>query len=746
MKRRTRIPRAMVAIGLRYPKGVLLFWLSISLLSMMSLTRLVIETSTNSILNRTSPEWKFYKDSQERFGGDEIISILIDSKAEYDIPALNDIRSLSDSLKEIPGVWRVDSLSTVPLIRIDADGNLAIDPVLAREVVGEGISYTQLVEDIRRDRIAPRLLISEDGRYLALNLILESGTEGEYENILNEVESRLEDRPAWVSGVPIFRRETDAWTRRELIRLVPVTVVVIAILSVSMLRQPMISLLPLATSGIGSLALLSIMALSGTPLTISTVILPSVMLALGCAYSMHLFTGLSETASYEERVAILGELATPIALSGLTTAIGFLAIGFVKIESIQDVARFGALGVVVVLCVTLTMIPALVVRISPSNFRTTLNRRTTEAIARRLVRFASRRRKSVVCVWVLAVSIAGIGLLRLSVQTDVILWFPEEHNIRLSYDAIRTHLSGISPMNVVISGGEPGAMTSPEGFQAISGLANHLEGLDEVGRALSYAEPIIQLATVLGNAVPTTRSQVEQYLLLLESSEIIGDLITSDRSMANISLRVNENGSDRLLGISEKVDVWWKENGPAAYDAKTTGVMFEFARSQQAITIGQIQGLLFVLVAVGLILVAYFRHAGLAAAALVVNAIPIILGFGAMGFLAIPIDAGTVVVGSIAFGIGVDDTIHTAAEYSSRIARGTEPSQAIFETYARVFRPVVYTTGVVVGGFLVLGFSEFALIRNLGMTTAAVMVVCLVADILLFPSLLFFVQKDPSDR
>jgi len=148
-----------------------------------------------------------------------------------------------------------------------------------------------------------------------------------------------------------------------------------------------------------------------------------------------------------------------------------------------------------------------------------------------------------------------------------------------------------------------------------------------------------------------------------------------------------------------------------------------------------------VLFTVGLILVAFFRQFGLALAGLAVNAIPILLGFGAMGLLGIPIDAGTVVVGSIAFGIAVDDTIHTATEFSNRIESGEDSGQAIVSTYSRVLRPIAFTTAVVSVGFVVLGLSEFALIRNLGLITAAVMVACLLADLFLFPALLLLLHR-----
>jgi predicted RND superfamily exporter protein len=131
-----------------------------------------------------------------------------------------------------------------------------------------------------------------------------------------------------------------------------------------------------------------------------------------------------------------------------------------------------------------------------------------------------------------------------------------------------------------------------------------------------------------------------------------------------------------------------------------------------------------------------FRSIGLAAVTLISNAVPIAMGFGMMGLLGLPVDAGTVVVGCIAFGIGVDDTIHTATEFATKSVTCSDRRQVIIDSYVRVLPAIVTTTVVVSVGFFLLGTSSFALIRNLGLITAGVLVLCLVADVFLLPSLL----------
>ena len=94
--------------------------------------------------------------------------------------------------------------------------------------------------------------------------------------------------------------------------------------------------------------------------------------------------------------------------------------------------------------------------------------------------------------------------------------------------------------------------------------------------------------------------------------------------------------------------------------------------------------------------------------------------------------------------VAVDDTIHTVTGYYRGRELGEPPAQALLRAFRRVLPPVVYTTIVIALGFAVLGLSSFTFTRNLGLLTAGIMVLCLLADLLLLPALL--VKLDNSHK
>jgi predicted RND superfamily exporter protein len=363
----------------------------------------------------------------------------------------------------------------------------------------------------------------------------------------------------------------------------------------------------------------------------------------------------------------------------------------------------------------------------------------------RLLSFVSDYRWVVIGGSAVVMAVVGIGIKKVEVETDVIVWFSRDHPIRLAYGAIRERFSGISPINLVVEAPAGRSVTEPLVVQRLEELTRFLEATPEVGKAISLADPVAQMhegfAGVPGTPLPTRHDLIEQYLLLLEAKPQIQDLVTTDRGRANVLMRVNDNGSSSLLEVAAEAEDWWSSNGVDGYSARATGIMYEFARAEDEIARGQIRGLGFALIAVAVVLFAVLGSVRLALISLVPNALPVAVAFGLMGYLGIALDAGTIVVGNLALGIAVDDTLHVANRFHSRVEAGESPLEALHWALERVLSPVVYTTIVVALGFAVLGLSGLMFTRNLGLLTAFILVLCLLADVILLPALLLLADR-----
>ena len=123
---RARLPRALVRLGLERPRQVLAFWLLLGGVATLGIQRLQIETSTDSVLDRADPARSFYQHSQSLFGGDEIVAVVIEGDQPFDPEVLARVVQLTETLQAAPGVRRVDSLATVPLIHMTPRGDVSL--------------------------------------------------------------------------------------------------------------------------------------------------------------------------------------------------------------------------------------------------------------------------------------------------------------------------------------------------------------------------------------------------------------------------------------------------------------------------------------------------------------------------------------------------------------------------------------------------------------------------------------------
>jgi predicted RND superfamily exporter protein len=573
-----------------------------------------------------------------------------------------------------------------------------------------------------------------------VNVLLDDDVDGARDVAVARADELVAGRAAWVSGVPVFRTKVNTRTGAELLVFVPLTLALVGLVLRVAFGAMRAVWIGLASSSAGSWLTFGAMGALGTPLSLSTVVLPSILLAVGTAYVIHVLAEARGAADAQALERAVGHVARPTALSGLTTAIGFLAMATTRVEAIRELATFGAIGVVGVLAAALTLAPALLA-LWPLPARSGRLDAWLRGPARVFaLALALDGRRAVLGGWALALLVFGLGMQRLRVETDIILWFPRGSEVRESYEAIRSRLSGITPMNVLIESRDGTPVSDPRALAAIDALATHLEAQPEIGRAISVADPLRQLhAGFSGRAdagLPGSLELTEQYLLLLGSVEQIRDVVHDDRASANVLLRADVNGSRQLLEVAEEVRRWWREHGAPGFDAQVTGIMYEFGRAEEEIAWSQLRGFASAFVAIAVVFFAVFRSAWPTFAALVPNAAPMVVFYGFMGLAGLPLDAATVCIGSVALGIAVDDTIHLATGYRDERALGRAPRAALDATLARVLPAVVPTTVSIAVGFAVLGVSDFTLIRNFGLVTAALMVVCLLADLTLLAPLL----------
>jgi hypothetical protein len=129
---------------------------------------------------------------------------------------------------------------------------------------------------------------------------------------------------------------------------------------------------------------------------------------------------------------------------------------------------------------------------------------------------------------------------------------------------------------------------------------------------------------------------------------------------------------------------------------------------------------------------------------MVPNLAPVIITLGLMGWLGFPMDGFTLLIGSIAIGLAVDDTIHFMHNFQRYYSASGDAPGAVHQTLQTTGRALLFTSLVLSTGFFIYMFSSMQNLSNFGLLTGFCIIVAFLADAILAPALMVLVRRPRS--
>jgi predicted RND superfamily exporter protein len=112
-----------------------------------------------------------------------------------------------------------------------------------------------------------------------------------------------------------------------------------------------------------------------------------------------------------------------------------------------------------------------------------------------------------------------------------------------------------------------------------------------------------------------------------------------------------------------------------------------------------------------------------------------------MGWMRIPMNLFTMLVGSIAIGLAVDDTIHFMHNFRRYFEASGDAEFAVMETLHTAGRAMMVTTCVLSIGFFTFMFASMNNLFDFGMLTGITLITALMSDYFLAPALMIIVNR-----
>lgn len=167
-----------------------------------------------------------------------------------------------------------------------------------------------------------------------------------------------------------------------------------------------------------------------------------------------------------------------------------------------------------------------------------------------------------------------------------------------------------------------------------------------------------------------------------------------------------------------------------------TGVVPIVYKAQRALLTSLVESTLWSFLTITPLMIFVTRSFRAGLVAMIPNVVPVIVIFGTMGWLGIPIDIGSMMTASIALGVAVDDTIHFLSWFRGDVHHYRNRNNAIISCYAKCATPTLQAACISGLGLSVFALSTFTPTQRFGWLMLTILIAGVVAELILLPAIL----------
>lgn len=748
---------------LDHPRLVIAVVVVLTVVAGSFLPLITFDASIDAMIPEDDPVLVELMDVVEDFGTQDLFLIAVEAEDVFSPTVLKKIYNLAAELEALEGVAEVQSPFNAQKVESGFWG-IEIAPMTA-ELPQSSEAIREFQAAILDSPYAGRL-VTADGRGAALFLELDAlGLGPERNDLMAQIEELVAryrgPEKIHVVGDAYILYYTEQAMKEDLLKLVPFVVVIIGAVLYATLRSALGIVIPLVTVGTSVIWTVGFMIWRGIPVSIISMVMPVILVTIGIASSIHILNkyqeslarGLSKRQALEETFAAI---TSPVAMAALTTAAGFASLVTAFVEPIREFGVFTAIGVMLAMGLSLSLVPALLILVKEPRVRLTEDKPEKDGPLTRLlqafVRLAVTRPKGVLAVVAFILVASGVGAGRITLESNIVNYFGASSPVKQATMVIEEVFGGSMQISVVLDTGEEDGIKDPAVLQELVVIQDYLNSWDTINHATSVADVIRELNQALWDgdpefyAIPDSREAVAQLLLLfsMQGGEGLDSLVTYDYSRALVTAQMKTLDAEQMAYVIGEVEGFLTEryNSRAGLKAHLSGTPKVMLRLMNRYVQTQVSSLISSSIMVAIIVSLLMRSVALGLLSMVPLVFAVLVNFGIMGFAGLPLDAVTSMISSVAIGIGVDYAIHYISRHRWERANGLENGSALDRTSTSAGRAIIYNALALVVGFLVLVFSHFRAIAVFGLLISAAMIVSALAALVVVPLLLnYFAQR-----
>lgn len=741
--------RKLLILFCQNPWIVLSSILLISILAASQLSHVRVQISAEDLLVQDDPERAYFEKITQQFGDEKVILLYLSDEQILEKDKLETLKTVIGEIETLDFVDRAESLFSVPYLKT-IDGYLNKDPYLA-ELPATAEQAGDLLDKASLNPFIKHTLLSDNHQVMAVAIILKNDlaafTDQLITDALKKASSQLESSYAQVFtiGYQHVRQEVAEEIKAEQGDLVPIAVAALLIALFILLRQLLDILIPVMTAGLSILWTLGLMGFFDIPLNVVTSMVPILLIIVGSTEDIHLLAefrrgqhnGMEKLKAIEQMAKKMGGI---IALTFITTYMGFLSVSLSKIEVLWQFGALSATALMINFIITISLIPALL-RLA-GNWQLDGHSRffkspDVEPSRARSFYLWLHRFRWFIGFGVLGISIASIaGMFLIKVNHSPIDSLSKDSQVKAHFEFVNDHLSGLESMSIILDSGIQDTFLKVRYLEEINAIQEYMLSNESIRSTTSFNDYLSLLNAAFEELpeplMPDSDEIISELMIFLKYQHVQA-YVSEDFSKARILVRHNISSTHELQQVVDGLREYIDKNLDEGLEGTVTGDSVLTLSATKAMISGQLQSILVLLGIIIVIISMLFLDWKVGLIAAIPNIFPVIVLFGVMGLMDIPLNIGTTMAAAIAIGIAVDDTMHFMLRYNSELKSKKSKYAAMYETLHSEALPVFASSLALISGFLVFSFSSFEPVAQFGLLSAIVMFAALVADFVITP-------------
>lgn len=688
----------------------------------------------------------------------------------------NEVFALSQRLKKVPGVNGVLSVpDAMNLLNDEVNQQLVPSRIFnppyssqseldsARLLFNSLPFYKTLLHVPEKNAYLLGVTVSKDSinskyRSILINDILK-------ETNIFESNTKSELR---ISGLPFIRTIIGDRIKDEMNWFLIGSLLLSAVTLFLFFRSVSATIMSLLVVGMGVIWSVGTLVLFGYKITLLTALIPPLVVVIGipnCIYFLNKYhTAYREKLNKEEAlITMVGRMGIVTLFCNIAAAIGFAVFALTKSQLLKEFGAVAGINILLLFFISLFFIPPVLSFLPPPKAKHTkyLDNAFLAAILVRIERWTFHHAKMVYLITALVTIVSIIGIFRIKSEGFIVDDLPKADKIYTDLKWFEENFGGVMPLEIIIDTKKKnGLVRSVKPIAAIDEFSAYLDSSEYTARPLSFVEGLkfakqaFYDGDTMSYAIPyeSDLAFIGPYLkskkdtVKTESpnafNKLVNNFIDTNKQKARISVNMKDVGSAKLPALLSNFESRANEIfDTTAYKVSFTGSSVSFLEGSSFIINGLKESIFWAFLLIALCMLYLFKSFRILISSLIPNLIPLIVTAGVMGWMGIALKPSTVLVFSVALGIVIDVTIRFLINYKQELpAHKNQVNPTLIATIRHTGISIIYTSLVLIAGFIIFSFSDFGGTKALGWLTSLTLVVGTVTNLVLLPVIILTIS------